>query len=328
MINKPIELKPQDFTNSLNKVREELDFLLKSSPEIIRAQTEHLSKTSGKFIRAVSLLACAEDGEGLISPDAVRLAVSIELLHLATLVHDDVIDDSSVRRGIPTLHREFGKKPAVICGDYLFCLALKTAYGVSRKEEYFGYDIPDYMSRICLGELMQDVNNRNFNLNERKYLRIISGKTAALFEAGFHAGAMLCDEAKEQVKLYSRLGHFVGMIFQLTDDCIDYESSEEEAKKPVTLDFEQGVITLPLIYAFRKNPGLKQRALEGNISKEEIKVAVNDAGGVEYTRFVSKKYYDKARQIINRLNAHNDKKARLTAILDKAYYGLGGVNIG
>lgn len=328
MINKSLEKNTLSFNESLNRAREELDRLLKTSPKVIRSKTEHLSKSRGKFIRAASLLASAEDGDGAIDGAAVGLAVSIELLHLAALVHDDVIDHAPVRRGLPTLHQEFGEKAAVICGDYLFCFALKTAYRVSCGRDYSGCDIPDYMSRVCLGELMENVNNRNFDLTGREYLKIISGKTAALFEAAFHAGAMLCEQAKEQANLYTRLGHYVGMIFQITDDCLDYESTEQAAKKPVSSDYQQGVVTLPLIFAFRQMPGLKQRVLSGGISKEEVKTAVNDAGGVAYARSVSKRYYEKAGAAIKKLNAHQSKKARLAEILDRAYYGLGGVNIG
>jgi heptaprenyl diphosphate synthase len=317
-----------DFDRSVIKVREELDKALLSAPKAVRSQTAHLSGTKGKMIRAISLLACAENNQGLIEPDAVRLAVSIELLHLATLVHDDVIDDAEMRRGMPTLHKKFGSHSAVISGDYLFCMALKTASCATQKNEYLDYDLPDYMGRVCLGELRQNMNNRNYDLSEYGYLKIIFGKTAALFEAAFYAGSMLCENEKKQANLCTRLGRFIGMIFQLSDDCIDYESSQDEALKPVLSDFEHGVVTLPLVYTFKKNTQLRERAKRGEVLKEEIHEAVRQAGGVPYTRSVSKKYYDKSKSIINRLNAHPDKKERLTAILNKAYNGLDGVGIG
>jgi heptaprenyl diphosphate synthase len=314
---------PMDFEKSFETVRRELEKALLSAPKMVRAQAEHLSKSRGKFIRAASLLACAEDNRGNIDPDAVRLAVSIELLHLATLVHDDVIDDADMRRGQPTVHRKFGKHAAVIGGDYLFCMALKVSSDVRHKEEYLDYGLPDYMGRVCLGELRQNMNNRNFNMSVIEYLRIISGKTAALFEAGFHAGAMLCDDAKNQARLYSRLGYYTGMIFQLTDDCIDYELSQERAKKPVLSDFEQGVITLPLLYTFRKDPAFLKKVKTEKISKKEINEKVHAAGGVAYTRSVSRRYYEKAGRIIDKLDASREKKERLTSILEKAYKGLG-----
>ena len=178
------------------------------------------------------------------------------------------------------------------------------------------------MTRICLGELKQNQNNYNLDLSVAGYLRIISGKTAALFEASFYAGAILCEEAKEDVGKYMRLGHHIGMIFQLTDDCIDFEAPQQLAKKPVQSDYEQGVITLPLIYAFQTRIGFKEKAKEEQISRNEINAAVAETGGLNYTRMISKKYYDKASVIIGELDASDDKKQKLQSILNKAYRGL------
>lgn len=295
---------------------------LLSAPEVIRLQTEYLTRSRGKFIRAASNLACAENNDKLIHPDAVKVAAAIELLHLATLVHDDVIDNAKTRRGIATVQNKFGKRSAVICGDYLLCLSLKTAATVIRGQNYIKLDFPDYISRICIGELRQEINNRNFDLSFYNYLKIISGKTAALFEASFRAGAELCDDAKEEARLYSRLGRYTGIIFQLTDDCIDYESTQRIAKKPVLSDFRQGVITLPLIYTLQKNAELKNKAKAKQIPKEEISSAISENGGIDFTRMISRRYYDKALLIIDRLSAGTEKKERLSAILNKAFNGI------
>jgi heptaprenyl diphosphate synthase len=173
-----------------------------------------------------------------------------------------------------------------------------------------------------MGELRQEINNRNFDLSFYNYLKIISGKTAALFEASFRAGAELCDSAKEEARLYSRLGRYTGIIFQLTDDCIDYESTAKMAKKPVLSDFRQGVITLPLIYTLQKNAEFKNKAKAKQIPKEEISSAVSENGGIDFTRMISRRYYDKALFIIDKLSAGTEKKERLAAILNKAFNGL------
>ena len=240
------------FDEALARVKSKLDILLTTSPKIIREYTRHLALSQGKYIRAFSILTCAQNNSGLIHSDAVSFAVSIELLHLATLVHDDVIDDAKTRRGVLTLQKIYGKRTAVICGDYILCLALKAASGINRREDYINLSIPDYMSRICLGELNQNNNNGNLNLSVYDYLKIISGKTAALFELSFYAGSVLCEKDESILQQYSRLGHYIGMIFQLTDDCIDFEATESDAQKPVGKDYEDGVITLPLIFAIRE----------------------------------------------------------------------------
>lgn len=310
------------YEEAVEGVKGEMERLLTTSPKVVRDYTRHLALSWGKLIRAYALLACAESREGLIHPNAVKFASAIELLHLATLVHDDVIDNSNMRRGMVTLQKKFGKRSAVICGDYLFCMAMRQAAAVQNKRDYIDLDMPDYMSRICLGELSQNQNNRNVYLSEYHYLKIIAGKTAALFEASYYAGAVVCKDAEEELKHYARLGHLVGMIFQLTDDCIDFEAPEQLAKKPVQSDFEQGVITLPLIYAFEQRTDLREKAKTEQLSRDEINQAVAETGGLNFTRLVSKRYYEKALKIIQELNASETKKERLKFILDKAYRGL------
>lgn len=307
------------FDKAMNSVIVEIDRVLRTAPPIIKKYTEHLAQSSGKNIRALSLITCAMNDEGMIHSNAVKLAASIEIIHLASLIHDDVMDDSDLRRGKETLQKKYGKKTAVICGDFLLSTALKLAGSSSDKENYINLNIPDYMGRLALGELRQNINNGNLNLSELEYMKIIAGKTAALFEASFYGGAVLskCDD--RSLKNYMKLGKYTGMIFQLTDDCMDYETTENIAKKPVQSDFEQGVITLPLIYAFRNVRGLKEKAMEKGMSGKEIMVVVEKSGGLEYTHEAAKKYYDKSNQIIDRLKVSSDKKSGLKLILNKVY---------
>lgn len=328
MINHDSNMNDVEFIvydRALELVKEEISRTLSGAPMIIRKYTEHLRATSGKFIRTVSLLSCAQNGEGLIHPNAVKFAAAIELIHLASLVHDDVIDNAGLRRGLVTLQKKYGKRTAVICGDYLFCVAMQTVASVSNKEDYLKLNIPDYMTRVCLGELNQHINNGYLDLSVYRYLKIISGKTAALFEASFCAGAILSTETADRegnndiVNKYMKLGRFIGMIFQMQDDCMDFEKTEAVAKKPVQSDFEQGVITLPLIYAFKNMVGLKDKAREKGLSRDEINEAVVKTGGLGYTRMLSKRYYDKAMKIINELNVTMDKRLKLLSVLDKAY---------
>jgi len=310
------------YNEAFELMREEVDKALSSSPSLIRKYTEHLKATRGKFIRAMSLLACAQKSDNLIHRDAVLFAAAIEIFHLATLVHDDVIDNAELRRGAVTLQKKFGRKTAVICGDYLFSVALKIASSVSDRKKYIDIELPDYISRICLGELNQHLENGNLDISVYKYLKIISGKTAALFEASFFAGAILSEDEDRTRREYMRLGRYIGMIFQLTDDCIDYEETEITAKKPVQSDFEQGVITLPLIYTFSSVEGFKQKAESSKISREELTSVVRSAGGISFTRKLAQKYYDKSIEILNRLKLTETKHAMLAEILDRAFYGV------
>ena len=311
-----------EFELALEQTKSLMDSSLLKAPIIIRSYTAHLAQVKGKFIRAVSVLSCAQGNDGKVHPNAVKLAAAIEILHLATLVHDDVIDNAKTRRGIPTLHKKYGKRTAVICGDYLLCLALKISSSVENREEYINLDVPQYMGRICLGELNQHINNGNLNLSVYNYLKIIAGKTASLFEASFYGGAILCPNAKDYSHLYQKLGRSIGMIFQLSDDCIDFEDSQELAKKPVQSDYEQGVITLPLIHALHENEDFKEKASKQGVSRSEINSVVRATGGLDFTRMVSKRYYNRAVKIMDKLSLTDDKRKKLTAILDKAYNGL------
>jgi heptaprenyl diphosphate synthase len=322
MINNKLEKNDNmgsiTFEYATELVKEEIDTVLGTSPLIIRSYTQHLKASRGKYIRAISLLTAAQNKEGFIHSNAVKFAAAIELLHLATLVHDDVIDNADMRRGVITLQKKYGQKTAVICGDYLLCMALRLTAAVSNKEDYMNLDMPSYMSKVCLGELNQHLNNGNLDLSVYQYLKIIAGKTAALFEASFYAGAIVCEVSPEEAKKYKRLGRYIGMIFQLTDDCIDFETTEEVAKKPVQSDFEQGVITLPLIHAFTQMMSFKEKAKTSIISRSEINEIVSKTEGLGFTRRVSKKYYNKSLQIINELDITEDKRSRLNAILDRA----------
>lgn len=307
------------FDETFNLVKEEVNRALSASPHIIRGYTEHLTGSQGKFIRAVSLLTCAENKDGLIHSDAVKLAAAIEIMHLATLVHDDVIDDADIRRGIPTLQKKYGKRTAVICGDYLLCIALQLASSVSNKQDYLNLNMPAYMTRVCTGELSQHINNGNYGLSVYQYLKIISGKTAALFEASFYAGAYLSSCDRKEIKLYKKMGRCLGMIFQLIDDCMDFEATENIAQKPVQSDFDKKVITLPIIHAFEEMMGLKEKAERNQVSREQLNQAVAQADGISFTRLVAKKYYNKYISILNKLDIAEEKKNGLTAILDKAF---------
>ena len=310
-----------DYDTAVSMTAAEIQRLLKGAPAAIRHMTGHLAKATGKMIRARSLLACALKQDGTIHPDAVRAAASAELLHLATLVHDDIIDNADKRRGIDTLHRKFGEKHAVLCGDYLFCTALEFVSSVSepqRKPGTLAKSFPHYLTEVCLGELRQNQNNRNYRLSEREYFKIIRGKTAALFEACFYAGFVLSDAADEDERAYADMGNHIGTIFQLIDDCSDYESTRKITKKPVLSDYSRGVITLPLIYALKKDKSLLEGVKAGTVTPAQLKAAVEAAGGLIYTHAKVDALFDQTLALLGGLALPSCKRALLTALLYKA----------
>jgi geranylgeranyl pyrophosphate synthase len=308
-----------EYDEALRLTEQEIQKCLKTAPPLMKRQTSHLARATGKGIRARALLACSIGSDGLVRHDAVNAAAAVELLHLATLIHDDIIDDAEMRRGIDALHVKFGKKTAVLCGDYLFCLAFDLAASISPREtdrDKLDSVLPSYLTEICLGEIREFSSTGNLDLTEREYFKIISGKTAALFQATFHAGFLLSDEPREARDIYIETGRQLGILFQLTDDCIDFTSSQKKAKKPVLTDCSRGVVTLPLIYALRADKTLRGK-IENGLSEQELKAAVIAAGGIEYTQSKIKDCRSKAKKLISSLSPES-KKTRLELLLDKA----------
>jgi geranylgeranyl pyrophosphate synthase len=309
---------------ALGRVSALLADRLKGTPAVIRQLTVHLSRAAGKHIRAASVVTCAMDRDLLVTADAVKAAAAVELLHLATLVHDDIIDDADRRRGIRTLHKKFGEKPAILCGDYLFCLALELASELAPEPELredrralVGGSLPHTMSDILLGELRQDRNLGNFALTERQYMGIIGGKTAAMFEGAFYAGFLLSDEPDGAADAYREIGRTVGLIFQLADDCTDIEASGRAAKKDVFSDFKRGVVTLPLIAAMKADRGLSER-IKAGIDPVSLRKAVSASGGLRYTRRKIAVLCKKTGALIDALPSDSGKKERVSAILSRA----------
>lgn len=320
LISKPsLSTDRLEYDEALRLTELEIRKLLKTAPPLLRRQTSHLARATGKGIRARALLACSICSDGLIKSDAVKAAAAVELLHLATLIHDDIIDDADMRRGIDALHVKFGEKTAVLCGDYLFCLAFDLVSSILPREtdrDKVGDVLPSYLTEICLGQIREFSNTGNLNLTEREYLRIISGKTAALFQATFHAGFLLSDEPLEARDAYMEAGKQIGIIFQLADDCLDFVSSQKTAKKPVLTDCRRGVVTLPLICALKVDKTLRGK-IEQGVSEQELKTAVMAAGGIEYTQSKIRECQSKAKKRISSLSSES-KKIRLELLLNKA----------
>lgn len=306
------------YEKALAQVSLEITQALTRSPRMINEYLTHLSLSQGKMIRAVSVLTAAQNQDETCSQEAVKIAAAIEIIHLSSLVHDDIIDNADLRRGHETLQKKYGKRTAVICGDYLLSLALKMVSNLEHAKDYLDIRIPDYISKLCLGELNQHINNHNLNLSMFDYVRIIGGKTAALFEASFFAGAIVLGESEKICRKYAKIGYYIGMIFQLMDDCMDFETTVETMKKPVQSDYEQGVITLPLIYTFSQKPEFAKKAKENGISREEINLAVEEAKGLVFTKSIANKYYKKAESLITSLSLPTEKEKKMLQILNKS----------
>lgn len=290
--------------------------LLRSDP-ILGEVMSHLTSSQGKNFRASLLLAAAADANDTVPADAITAAAALEILHLATLVHDDVIDGADLRRGQPSVQKRFGKKIAVIGGDYLFTVCFNLIASISARYPDKFELFSQAMSSICLGELRQLKHNGDTDLAVTGYLRIIAGKTAALFALAMYSGMILSDAKERESRLVARFGYYIGMLFQLADDCLDYASDSGTLKKTANHDLSEGVITLPLIYTFRQLPELKQTVKDLSLNSEEIAFVVQEVinqGGVDRTKALANRYAVKARKLLDRL-PDQGKSQRLDRIL-------------
>ncbi len=302
-----------------------LDEILDSSPKVLRPVMEDLKNAHGKFVRAnvVIATAIALKKDVLMSDEKVldkiiNIAVAVELTHLATLVHDDIIDDAPLRRGIQSTQSKYGKKVAVIAGDYLFT----KCFSVISKNKLENLDnFSKAVASICAGEAYQLENNKNFDLTFANYKAIMAGKTSALFALSMYAVGVELEVDKKIAERLGRVGYYMGLVFQMVDDCLDYAGDDEKTKKLVIKDLQEGVITYPLIYAFSKNAELKE-VLKNNFSTENILFAIKEVrrlGGVDETKKIAKKYYDiSIKKVISAVGEENAKD--LIAIIDKVYY--------
>jgi heptaprenyl diphosphate synthase len=221
----------------------------------------------GKLLRPAMLIIGSEFGHAARPEGIERLAAAVELLHVATLVHDDIIDEAPIRRGRPSLHSSIGVKEAVLAGDWLFsrCFLLAAESAESDRAR----SLARLIAAICSAEITQDAAKFTYAAGPRGYFRTIAGKTAALFSLALYAGASEAKAGKRVEQSLRRAGYCIGMAFQVTDDILDFESAADIVRKPVGWDIAEGLCTLPLIYALQADgPGMRA-ALDGVIAGQE-----------------------------------------------------------
>jgi heptaprenyl diphosphate synthase len=239
----------------LQQVLQKIDDVVQKSPTLIRGDLETLTKRPGKLLRPAFFLLCAEGGDAEPS-DLIAVAAAIELLHIASLAHDDVLDDALKRRGNTTLYRKEGAKRAILAGDYLLSQSLRLS------SSHFSESLVPYMTesleQLCLSEIDQDSSTGDFFINRDRYYKRISGKTAELFGLSCFTGALMGGRSPEvQNELY-HMGLEFGMAFQIRDDIMDYTGDSRKMGKPAGNDLKDGIPTLPLILALEEEqPVLK-----------------------------------------------------------------------
>ena len=316
--------------NNYPEIRQELveviDLMkknVKCKDKKIEESIVELIEGGGKLLRPAFVLIGSKFGDNDKSKSIPTAAV-IEMLHMATLVHDDVIDDSKLRRGQETIQSKYGKDYAVYIGDYLFCVCFKI---LATNESLQAIKVDSRaMSKICMGEVNQLNSRFSMKLSVKDYLSRISGKTAELFSISLYLGAAECNAEKKVSKELASIGHNLGMAFQIIDDILDYEGSDKSIKKSAANDLKQGIYTLPLIYAYQKNKEVFNKVIgKDSYSEEDIVEIINlvrDNNGIEMAKELAEKYINKCFKGIDKLPDNNYKgvlKEISTWLLKRTY---------
>ncbi len=311
-IRRPIATEMNDFVVLFNESLTHGDGLLEHV-------LSHIRKRGGKRMRPMLILLSAKN-YGEVSEVTQNAALGLELLHTASLVHDDVVDESSERRGQASVNASYDNKVAVLVGDYILSTALLRV-ALSNNHQIV-QQLAELGRTLAAGEILQLSNISNQEISEDVYYQVIDKKTAVLFEACAGLGAISVGVKDEEVEKAKKFGHNIGMIFQIRDDIFDYYDSKEIGK-PTGNDMTEGKLTLPVIYAL-KHSGfdsmmtLAKKVKSGTINADEIAVLVEftkQSGGIEYAERKMEEFAKEAQKYIDEC-VKPELKSAYTAYLD------------
>jgi len=298
----------------MRAVDEVIRLRLHSDVVLICQVAEYIIGSGGKRLRPALVLLSA-GAFGYRGQQHLELAAVIEFIHTATLLHDDVVDESSLRRGRATANTLFGNAASVLVGDFLYSRAFQMMMGANslRVMEVMA----DATNTIAEGEVLQLLNCHDADIDEARYLQVIHYKTAKLFEAGTRLGAILSDATRSDEDAMAAYGMHLGTAFQLIDDVLDYSGDHAETGKNVGDDLAEGKPTLPLIHAMRNGNAQQAAAVrkaieEGGLDDmQQVLQAINETGALDYVRKQARIESDTACAAISHLPDSNFKESLL-----------------
>ena len=294
---------------------------LASDVVLVNQLSQYIVNSGGKRLRPLLSL-MASRAYGYEGEHHHTLAAIIEFIHTATLLHDDVVDESELRRGRETANALFGNAASVLVGDFLYSRAFEMMVGVGSMK--IMKILAETTNVIAEGEVMQLMNCHDADTTEQRYLNVIHAKTAKLFEAATRLGAVLNERSEEEEAAMASYGMHLGTAFQLIDDVLDYSSSSEEMGKNVGDDLAEGKPTLPLIYAMRngtpeQSEVVRKAIEEGGLKYlDQVMEAIKQTGAIEYTETTAK---NEAQLAIQQL-AHLPESDYKQAMIDLAKYSV------
>lgn len=282
---------------------------LQSNNALLQQMVTHVNQSLGKQMRPMLVLLCAQLCGG-ITPATIHAAVSVELLHVASLIHDDVVDESDQRRGKPSLWASFQSKAAVLGGDFYLSAALSEA--VKSQQLTIINGIANMGKKLVDGELLQLSGSKNAIYNQAYYFKVIEAKTAELFKTCAQLGALSAQHSSKQlVERAVQMGLAIGICFQLKDDVFDYQQGEHIGK-PVGNDVQEGKMTLPLLYVYEQASESEKATIKQAFDNKDvayIQQLVSEKGGIDYTLEQINLYKQKALQYLQDFEDSPTRKA-------------------
>ncbi|GEQ05165.1 polyprenyl synthetase family protein [Staphylococcus gallinarum] len=298
-----------NMNNEIKKVEKRIEQAIISKDPTLEAAAKHLFTSGGKRVRPAFAILSGQFGE-TESEDVYRVAVALELIHMATLVHDDVIDKSDRRRGRLTISKKWDQSTAILTGNFLLALGLEYISYIedNRVHKVISHSIVD----VCKGELFQFQDQFNSNQTITNYLRRINRKTALLIQLSTEVGAIAAGADIKTIHNLKMIGHYIGMSFQIVDDILDFTSTEKQLGKPVGSDLMNGHLTLPVLLEMKVNTEFKTQiaALSPESNKAEFEACINtirQSNVIQTAQEISDKYLDKALSLIDELENDSAK---------------------
>ncbi len=298
------------FLNSdINLIEKKLEETIKAESHLLRQASMHTLQAGGKRIRPVFVLLAGKFGNYDIHV-MKNVAVALELIHMASLVHDDVIDDADLRRGQPTVKSKWDNKIAMYTGDFVFALAIELMTNIEKPIAH--KILANTIVEVSVGEIQQIKDKYRFNQNLRDYLRRIKRKTALLIAVSCQLGAIAADVEETVHKKLYRFGYYVGMSYQIIDDILDFTSTEKELGKPAGGDLLQGNVTAPALYAMENDEIRKEiEKVHEDMEPSEITKIISlikQSGAIEESFALSDLYLQKALAELEGIPANKAKK--------------------
>lgn len=305
----------------LKKVDEEFQKITDGDSPLTKDICAHIRQGKSKRFRPTLLLLAAQEEDG-IAAEAITAAACVEVVHTATLVHDDFIDEAMIRRGQPSINQKYGTSAALIMGDYLYSKALHSLSTAGL------YDAVEWLARSTVlmseAEMLQLEHRYDMQISEERYMQIIYQKTASLIETSCRVGVTFNKRLAESSEAFATFGCKTGLVFQITDDIFDFLGDERRLGKPTGQDWEEGRITLPLIAAWSQAPAdIKQRIgelAEARSSKEraeswpEVRDFVTNYGGVDYAFAKARQFGEEAKAALEPLASGPQKDLLAVAV--------------